>query len=237
MTIDLTQQEKNKLLRLARIADNGELAIVDEINNLEDRLNEIIVTHRGEKGDKGDKGDKGEKGDSYILTRLDKDEIAKKVKVPIVEKVIEKTERVVEKQPIVTEVVKEVAITDDGEKIVTKINQLPINPAYQIAVEHIKGLESLIKELQGSMGGKSLIGRIGDRIKIDDLTTKCDGVTKVFELEAEPKSTNKILVWGTQFPVILRPNTDFTVSGKFLTLSADISAPQSGQTLLIQYTF
>src|SRR3990167_7289806 len=44
---------------------------------------------------------KGEKGDTYVLTEDDKKEIANKIDVPVVEKVIERVE-VIKEQPIVT---------------------------------------------------------------------------------------------------------------------------------------
>jgi hypothetical protein len=78
-------------------------------------------------GPKGEsiKGDPGEPGKDYILTEEDIDEIASKIEVPIVEKVIEKTE-VVHEQPIVEQKieVKEVAVTDEPEVIAEKLNTL-----------------------------------------------------------------------------------------------------------------
>lgn len=49
---------------------------------------------------------KGEKGDAYTLTAKDKEEIASKITVPTVEKIIEKTE-VIRETPKVTQVIKE----------------------------------------------------------------------------------------------------------------------------------
>ena len=51
------------------------------------------------------------KGDSYVLTEDDKQVIAKSIKVPIVEKVIEKTE--IREVPIVTEITKENDVTSE----------------------------------------------------------------------------------------------------------------------------
>lgn len=80
-----------------------ELKIPDEIDfNFTD-----VEYVKGEKGDMGEKGDPGEKGEDgytpvkgvdyfdgndYILTQQDKKEIAEAIKVPVVEKVIEKIE-------------------------------------------------------------------------------------------------------------------------------------------------
>lgn len=70
---------------------------------------------------------KGEDGEDYILTKEDKNEIAKLVEVPVVEKVIEKTETIIEK-PITIDktrtVVKEVAKYEEASDIAEKLNTL-----------------------------------------------------------------------------------------------------------------
>jgi len=77
-------------------------------------------------------------GKDYILTEKDKNDIAKSIKVPVVEKIIEKT---TVEQPIITNEIKEVAVPDTGIEIVEKINELPIEKEYQIGREHIFGLD------------------------------------------------------------------------------------------------
>jgi len=94
----------------------------------------------------GARGFKGEDGKDYILTPKDKEEIASKITVPVVEKVIEKTE-VIKEQPIVkTEIVKETTIKEDlaGEAIVSKINDLPLTDDKKIDASHIKNLTKTI---------------------------------------------------------------------------------------------
>jgi len=70
---------------------------------------------------------------------------------------------------------------------------------------------------------------------IDRLTGSTDGSTKVFTLSKAPKDVNKMEVSGTDFPIILDPTVDFTVSGKTLTLTAAVDAPTSGATLICKY--
>ncbi len=69
---------------------------------------------------------KGEKGDDYVLTAKDKKEIAKGIKVPVVEKVIEKFTTV--EQPITIDKtkteIKEVAKYEDADTIAGKLNTL-----------------------------------------------------------------------------------------------------------------
>lgn len=62
----------------------------------------------------------GKDGKNYILTNIDKKQIAKSITVPVVEKIIEKTE-VIKEQPI--EIIKEVALKDTGEEVIHKINE------------------------------------------------------------------------------------------------------------------
>ncbi len=91
-----------------------------------------LITIKGQKGDDGkDPTDEHLlelitplipdpiKGDDYILTEKDKKEIASKITVPVVEKIIEKTE-VIKEQPI--EIIKEVAVADTPDEIVNKVN-------------------------------------------------------------------------------------------------------------------
>lgn len=111
----------------------------------------ILRGHQGKRGEKGDKGDTpekgkdyftteevesfkkevtpvkgvdykdGEDGKDYILTEEDKSKIAASIEVPVVEKIIEKTE-IIKEQPIVTNETKEVAKYETAEEIVEKIN-------------------------------------------------------------------------------------------------------------------
>jgi FtsZ-interacting cell division protein YlmF len=59
-------------------------------------------------------------GKDYVLTEKDKEQIAKQIKVPIVEKVVEKTE-VIKEQPIVTQHIREMAFYEEADKIVKKL--------------------------------------------------------------------------------------------------------------------
>lgn len=99
---------------------------------------------------------RGAKGDNYVLTDSDKDEIASKIKVPVVEKIIERTE-VVHEKPIITEKItqeiKEVAVKDTGAEIVSKVNELEIKPELQIDASHIKNLPRPSVEAWRRAGG------------------------------------------------------------------------------------
>lgn len=72
-------------------------------------------------------GDKGDPGKDYILTDKDKKDIASKIEVPVVEKIIEKVETIIEK-PITIDktktVIKEISKYEDADTIATKLNTL-----------------------------------------------------------------------------------------------------------------
>ena len=69
-------------------------------------------------------------------------------------------------------------------------------------------------------------------VLIADLTSQCNGVTKIFTV---PSNSRSIKLESTQFPIIYRPLVDFIVSGVSLTLQAGVGAPETGQTLLFYY--
>lgn len=79
----------------------------------------------------------GNDGKDYKLTDSDKKEIAKKIKVPVVEKIIEKTE-IIREQPIVTEV----ALLETAENLRNKLESLKGEDRFDI--ESVKGYERFI---------------------------------------------------------------------------------------------
>jgi len=166
--MELPESKRKKIEKLANLADKGLLAVTEHLFELEERLDEEIPQIKDVisrvKGDKGDNPTEDEliqiikplipeveNGKDYILTPKDKKDIAKMVVVPVVEKIIERTETIVEK-PIITENVrvtneiKEVAVTDLPETIVAKINI----SKDKINLEKIDttSLESLINDIR-----------------------------------------------------------------------------------------
>lgn len=79
----------------------------------------------------------------YILTNKDKKEIAREIVVPIVEKVIEKTETIKE-VPIITNEIKEVARYETPKEIVKKIESLEWQD--RLSAKSIKWLEEFMVE-------------------------------------------------------------------------------------------
>jgi len=99
----------------------------------------------------------------------------------------------------------------------------------------IKGLDEELKRIEKTAStAKGGVRRVYQPY-VDDFSGDTDGLTKIFYLSREPLNANTVLVWGTDFPVILRPTTDFTIAGKKLTLTSAIPAPNIGATLLVRY--
>lgn len=125
----LTPQHKKKIEKMAKIIGGGNIAIAKHLLEIEDKIDAEIPSMRDiisrMKGDKGDDAVTPTKEDllslikplipqvkdgvDYVLTEKDKKEIAKSIKVPVVEKII-KTERIIKEQPIIKETVVKEAI-------------------------------------------------------------------------------------------------------------------------------
>lgn len=160
---------------------------------------------------------RGHQGDSYILTEEDKKEIAKSIKVPIVEKVIEKTEVIVEK-PIVTEItkvtneIKEVAKSDTPEQIRDKLEEL--EGENRLDKKAIRGLEEELEKLKKGDSGVRFIGG-GRRLQPVRFSFTGDASTTSFTLETTPY--DELLVWAHAQGQWLQPGVHFTIAGKTLT--------------------
>lgn len=216
--------------------DSQGLSVLDEIDKLSEKIDQAIEISKGDKGDTPTE----EEIIALIKPLIPKPIKGDKGETTIVEKVIEKTETIIKEQPIVTEVtneiVKEVALTDTGEQIVKKINDLPIEEEYQIGIEHIKGLPKKLEELDkkasrlvGSVGGSSGKGMV----KFYDLSTQTDGIKTVFTV---PKSLSAIII-GSDFPTILMENNGFTLNASRTQVTlTTINPPSAGSQFLYQYT-
>lgn len=85
----------------------------------------------------------------------------------------------------------------------------------------------------GKKGGGGGDSSSGSTIASYDLSDLLDGATKSF---AVPANTQFLELKGSQFPFIYRKTTDFTGTGTTtLTLTAEVDAPQAGQTLILLY--
>ena len=113
----------------------------------------------------------GKDGKDYILTEANKTEIAKKIKVPIVEKIIEKTETIIEK-PTITEIVKEVAKYEEAGEIALKLQGLKKK---WLPIDAIDGdFNTKIKQIVRSSGGANALGLLTD-VDLTALTKDANG--------------------------------------------------------------
>lgn len=121
---------------------------------------------------------------------------------------------------------------DTPDQIVEKINRAD----KKIKQSAIEGLLEQFTSLMRSIREKTVsqIGGGGDSVQYYDLSSQCNGVTKTFTL---PSNARRILgVWGTQFPSGgFRPLTDWTYTKPTLTLTGEVVAPATGQTLWALY--
>ena len=123
---------------------------------------------------------------------------------------------------------------DTPEQIADKLEVLKDDNRLKISA-----IDKLREELD-ELKSRPIGGRGGARkvvyTKRINLTDQCNGTLKEFTM---PKDCIDVLaVYGTQFPITF-DEADFTFEGQTLTLTSEVGAPQTGQTLfaLIQTLF
>ena len=185
------------------------------------------------------KGDKGDKGDDYVLTQKDKQEIASSITVPIVEKVIVEKTEVIKEQPIVTEIVREVALTDTANQLRDKLESLKKGEKLTIyAIEDLADLLEELKKWRGEVGTFMSMGGGGGFTSpvynfVDDevLTGTIDGNNTIFTINRLPyRGSVKIYRGGSR----QRVGEDYTLNSTQKQITFLI-VPQVGEILLADY--
>lgn len=167
--------KKRKLEKLAKIVQGGNLAILDHLLEIEDMIievkKEVPALHkafekiRGEPGYTPQKGKdyndgytpkKGvdyRDGENYILTVKDKADIVKSIKIPVVEKIIEKQkETIIKEIPIVKEtIIKEPLTLKFTPQELRDLLEL-LQDDERIDAKYIKGLEELCRKINPPNG-------------------------------------------------------------------------------------
>lgn len=122
----------------------------------------------------------------------------------------------------------------DVVPLVLKEIKMPEIKDYTGTLDELKKeIDELKRRPVGKMGG----GKKITSVRSHNLSSQVNGVTKTFSM---PMDTLKVLgVWGTQFPVTFNEGTDWTFNGRVLTLTDEVGAPETGQTLfaLIETAF
>lgn len=217
-------------LKIEELLAETQTEIESDLESVKEATAEQIASVELQKGEKGKPGKPGKNGKDYVLTETDKKEIAGKITVPVVKKVIEKTE-VIKEKPIVTQEIKEVAKYEEAGKIALKLNTLE----EKIDKKVIKGLDkelvNIKKAIREKAGGVKRGG--GDIIYLEDLSTQTDGNTLIFTV---PKHRKAIMVIGSDFPSVLFENNGFTVNSSRTQITLTVSnAPSQGSQLGFQY--
>jgi prefoldin subunit 5 len=248
---ELSPQQTRRLQKLADVIDNGNLAIVKHLFEIEETIDEkikeldsklpnldkVLESIKGKDGRDGEKGDVGPIGP---IGPTGKD--GKSVTGPIgpmgpagrdgKDGIGIKGDRGADGKD---------GSPDTPEQIRDKLEELPEDE--KLKIEAIKNLRQELDKLKsmitsvGNSNGK-IIGGSGRYVNVpmvDDLSSLTDGSTKTFYLAKAPRNTNTIMVFGSDFPIILRPNIDFTIAGKLLTLTSAVPAPSQGATLVVNY--
>lgn len=153
--MNLTPEQKNKLLAAAEIVDNGDMAVLQKILEFEDivakketEFNDLIASAKQDLQSFKDQVHTEVSqavasipipidGKDYILTEADKQAIAKRIDVPVVEKVVE---TIIREQPITNEIIKEVAVYNKE----TMLRELPkLGRPVRDSLELLQGEERL----------------------------------------------------------------------------------------------
>lgn len=171
-------------------------------------------------------------GKDYILTEDDKQVIASKIVVPIVEKIIEKT-KVIEKQPIITnEIVKEtieVAKYEEPQKIADKLNTLTEKVEMSVIIGLKERFTNLINQIrtknkETTKSGGGMGNWIHQRFSISSATTSitlsnniaANGMAHIARYQGQVQDLD----------------TQYSVSGKVITL---LFTPDDGTVFSIAY--
>lgn len=217
----VTEKQKKKLKRLAKVADKGAIGICEELNVLEDKIDanhedvcmkieevkkmEVPAGHTPTKEELTEIIQplipKVKNGEDYILTEADKKEIASKITPTVVEKIVEKTE-VIKEVPIVTENVVEVAKHKTPEQLRDDFESLKGDE--RLKIEAIKDLTEKLDELwkeirkPKSLGGSVISGGVTRKI-VEDLISQAGGGYTVETPTGDVDSSN------TTFTVTAEP--------------------------------
>lgn len=118
--------------------------------------------------------------------------------------------------------------SDTPGQIANKLEEL--KGESRLKIEAVLSLEDRLKKLEERPIGRSGGGaRKVVYLKVENLSSQVNGTLKTFTM---PKDCVEVVaVYGTQFPVNFNKDVDWTFEGRTLTLTSEVSAPKTGQTL------
>lgn len=179
MAKQLTEKQKRRLQRLSKVIDGGNYAILEHLFEIEEKIDERISEIDGKipnikdaldsiKGKDGRTPEKGkdyfdgytpkkgvdyDDGKDYILTERDRSDIASRIKVPIIEKVVNNNrETVIREIPVVREtIVKEPLTLRFSPQEIRDLLEL-LRDDERIDAKSIKGIDELIRRVNPPNG-------------------------------------------------------------------------------------
>jgi len=239
----LTPQQKIMILR--EMENNLALSFTMAVTFFEKKLAEItadkqknfeqvMVEMKDEikrlKLDDGIDGEDGIDGQDYILTEHDKKDIANSIDVPIVDRVIERTE-VIHEQPIIkNEIIKEIVKEniDTPEQIAKKLNTLDEKVDWTV----IKGLKKIIENLNKAIREKGATKSGGGGMGLpvhQSFSTSSSTTTITLSNNVAANSNALWIFYNGQFLV---KGNHYTISGKIVTLTF---TPQDSTNIDVTY--
>lgn len=251
MASPLTEKDKRVIKLLKAGGRDKELALLDEVIALEEKFDaavseiranspdfkKFLESVRGSQGEVGPRGPQGEAGESIqgpqgIPGRDGKDgatgptgatgkDGAQGLQGPQGEQGIPGKD----------------GSPDTADDIRNKLELLPEGEKLKIeSIENLRKELDDLKTLASKKGGATIAYSRG-AVKLYDLSSKLDGVTKTFSL---PTFWRVIDIKSSSFPNAFRPTTDYTVDGSLMTITftSQVDAASTlatGQTLLVEY--
>jgi hypothetical protein len=237
--MNLTKRQK-RVVKLAQAGGGDkELAIMNEISDLEDKIAELeknqpdldkvlesVKGKPGAKGDQGEKGDMGEQGpqgkqgiEGPKGEKGDKgDSVSGPQGVP---------GRDADEEAILAKIEKDLPAL--GARIRDGLELL--QGEARLDKSAIKGLDELEARLTAKFA-QAATPRSNNSMKFYDLSSQTNGSKKVFTV---PKGLAGIVI-GSDFPTVLMENNGFTMNATRTQLTLTFAtAPSAGSQLLYQY--
>lgn len=211
----MNEQQKERLIRLAKIADGGDISLFLEILDIEDRIKALLELKKGNKGDKGEsivgpvgpRGPKGEDGKSIVGPKgdrgddasVDYDYILSQIPKP-------KDGKDGDIKDLSPEEIRDSLELLQGEE------RLPIKAINNLREELDELKKMIAKKVVVSSGGGSTGGH---SVKTYDISSQLNGVLKTFALPAFWRIIDVKI--GTIPP--LRPDVDYTSDASAMTVT------------------
>lgn len=145
-TVEMITDLEDKLEDIAQKVDSVLETTDQKLTSLQEELKKKLESELVVEIDKEElKGEDGEDGEDYFLTEKDIEDIASKISVPVVEKIIEKTE-IIKEIPIITNEIKEVGLYDTADNIRNKLELLEGDE--RLAFGAIRESDQVLKDIK-----------------------------------------------------------------------------------------